>query len=65
MAILQENKLMKTPEAVIAFEEALTELAHNRNPDNLPQYDLVFDDHCQQPEVMFGLIHFIESFEID
>lgn len=65
LEILQENKLMETAEAVTAFEDALAELAENFRQEELPQYHLVLDDRCQHPEVMFGLIHFLESFEIE
>ncbi|WP_442948275.1 Imm30 family immunity protein [Nostoc sp.] len=30
-----------------------------------PTYSLVLNDQCQHPEVMFSLIHFLESFEIE
>ncbi|MGB3513645.1 MAG: Imm30 family immunity protein [Microcoleaceae cyanobacterium] len=26
---------------------------------------LIFDDKCQHPEVMFGLVHFLESIEVE
>jgi Immunity protein 30 len=30
----------------------------------LPSLHLILDDACQQPEVMFSLVHFLESFEV-
>lgn len=49
---------------IAAFENALTELA--QNPQNLwlPELHLVLDDRCQQQEVMWDLIHFLESFDM-
>ncbi|MEB3292957.1 MAG: Imm30 family immunity protein [Synechococcales bacterium] len=31
---------------------------------DLPSLHLVLDDACEQPDVMFGLVHFLESFEL-
>ncbi|WP_442867159.1 Imm30 family immunity protein [Aphanizomenon sp. CS-733/32] len=41
------------------------EIADNSDENNLPAYHLVLDDQCQQPEVMFSLIHFLESFDME
>jgi hypothetical protein len=64
IAILETNRLMRSPEEASAFEQALAELAQNPNPADLPQLHLILDDGCQQPEVMFSLIHFLESFDL-
>jgi len=62
--ILQANRLMRCAFEIAAFENALTELA--QNPENrwLPELHLVLDDRCQQQEVMWDLIHFLESFDM-
>lgn len=62
--ILQANRLMRCAFDIAAFENALTELA--QNPQNLwlPELHLVLDDRCQQQEVMWDLIHFLESFDM-
>lgn len=62
--ILEANRLMRSPEEAIAFEQALVELAKSPDPANLPELHLILDDACQQPEVMFSLIHFLESFDL-
>jgi Immunity protein 30 len=62
--ILEKNRLMRSPNEALAFEQALTTLAQNPNPTNLPQLHLVLDDACQQPEVMFSLVNFLESFAL-
>jgi hypothetical protein len=62
--ILAANKLMRDPEEVTAFENALAALAENFHQEDLPNLHLILDDRCEQPEVMFGLIHFLESFEV-
>lgn len=65
LAILRENRLMQTQQQVTDFENALAEIADNPDEQNLSAYHLVLDDQCQHPEVMFSLIHFLESFEIE
>ncbi|MFN6519295.1 MAG: Imm30 family immunity protein [Nostoc sp. CreGUA01] len=65
LAILRENRLMQTQQEVTDFENALAEIADNPDEQNLSAYHLVLDDRCQQPEVMFSLIHFLESFDIE
>lgn len=62
--ILAANKLMRSPTEVTAFEKALAELGENPNHEDLPNLHLILDDRCERPEVMFGLIHFLESFEM-
>jgi len=65
LATLQENRLMQTEEQVTNFENALAEIAENPDENNLSAYHLILDDQCQQPEVMFSLIHFLESFDME
>ncbi|HAZ44423.1 MAG TPA: hypothetical protein DDW76_06345 [Cyanobacteria bacterium UBA11369] len=64
ISILEANKLMRSPDEVTAFENALSELAKNPKPEYLPDLHLILDDRCEQPEVMFSLIHFLESFDL-
>lgn len=64
ISILQANRLMRSDEEVLAFEEALAELANNPKSEYLPELHLVLDDRCQHEEVMFSLIHFLESFAV-
>jgi len=63
--VLKQNRLMRTPTEVNEFEKALAEMIAHPNSEDLPEYHLILDDQCQQPEVMFGLIHFLESFEVE
>jgi Immunity protein 30 len=62
--ILEANKLMRSPDEVTAFENALASLADRPQDEDLPDLHLILDDRCEQPEVMFGLIHFLESFDV-
>lgn len=65
IARLHANRLLRSPEEVAAFEEALAALALERHPEWLGDLHLAFDDHCVHHEVMFGLVHFLESFDLD
>jgi len=65
ITILAANKLMRSAEEVTAFENALAEFAKHPESEHLPDLHLILDDRCQQPEVMFSLIHFLESFEME
>lgn len=62
--ILETNKLMRSPDEVTAFENALASLANYPQDEDLQNLHLILDDRCEQPEVMFGLIHFLESFDV-
>ncbi|MCC3408511.1 MAG: hypothetical protein JGK17_23585 [Microcoleus sp. PH2017_10_PVI_O_A] len=62
--ILEANKFMRSPDEVTAFENALASLANHPQNEDLPDLHLILDDRCEQPEVMFGLIHFLESFDV-
>jgi hypothetical protein len=64
ISILEANKLMRSPDEVTAFENALASLANHPKNEDLPGLHLILDDRCEQPEVMFGLIHFLESFDV-
>ncbi len=64
ISILERNKLMRSPDEVTAFENALASLANYPQNEDLPDLHLILDDRCEQPEVMFGLIHFLESFDM-
>ncbi|MGK7962598.1 Imm30 family immunity protein [Crocosphaera sp.] len=61
---LKENCLMKNPEEVITFEETLEKIAENPHNEYLKDLHLILDDNCERPDVMFGLVHFLESFEL-
>lgn len=63
---LQQNRLLQSPEEITIFEETLSQLIeHPPGNDFLPRLHLTLDDRCQQPEIMFGLVHFLESFDIE
>ncbi len=62
--ILRENRLMKTSEEARVFEEVLEAIAEHPDEKYLQELHLVLDDECEHHEVMFGLVHFLESFDM-
>ncbi|MDJ0552973.1 MAG: Imm30 family immunity protein [Microcoleaceae cyanobacterium MO_207.B10] len=62
--ILQENRLMKTPQEINIFEDTLEKIAQHPNNENLKDLHLILDDNCEHPEIMFSLVHFLEDFEL-
>jgi hypothetical protein len=61
---LEANRLLRSPDEVALFEQTLERLAQNPDSADLPSLHLILDDACEQPEVMFSLVHFLESFEV-
>jgi hypothetical protein len=62
--VLEANRLLRSPDEVALFEQTLEKLAQNPDPADLPSLHLILDDTCEQSEVMFNLVHFLESFEV-
>ena len=63
---LQQNRLLQSPEEIAVFEETLSCLIeYPPENDYLPQLHLILDDRCQEPDIMFGLVHFLESFDVE
>ena len=60
---MNANRFMRSRAEVVAFEDAMAELAKNLKNEYLPELHLVLDDECEHHEVMYGLIHFLESFD--
>ncbi|BAZ14033.1 hypothetical protein NIES4071_58730 [Calothrix sp. NIES-4071] len=63
ISTLKASKLMHSREEVLAFDNALTKLAENTADVDLEELHLVLDDNCEHKEVMWGLVHFLESFD--
>lgn len=61
---LKFNRLLRSPSEVSAFEAALAALSKTPNDDLLPALHLVLDDNSLHHEVMFGLVHYLESFDV-
>ncbi|BAU13445.1 hypothetical protein LEP3755_39840 [Leptolyngbya sp. NIES-3755] len=62
--LLEANRLMRSTDEVACFEQTLEQLAQYPDAADLPRLHLIFDDACEHPEVMFSLVHFLESFDV-
>jgi len=63
--VLQENRHLINEDEVAKFDSTLAELPE-QSEDNVAYVTQLFDvfvDDCDQPEVMWGLLHFVESFD--
>lgn len=67
IAALLANARLGTPEQVAAFDRALHGLVQDRSltPPDLSALFTVFDDACENEEVMFGLVHLVEDFALE
>lgn len=61
---MDANKFMRSRAEVVAFEEAMAELAKHPKNEDLRSLHLVLDDQCEHHEVMYGLIHFLDYFDL-
>jgi hypothetical protein len=61
--IMKANRFMRSRAEVVAFDEAMAHLAKHPKNEYLPELHLILDDECEHHEVMYGLIHFLESFD--
>lgn len=62
---LLQSRKMKTPAEVEAFDEARYALASTGDPAVLEDLFAAFDDSTEQNEVMWGLVHDVESFGLE
>ncbi|TDX53269.1 Imm30 family immunity protein [Orenia marismortui] len=60
---LKDNRLLSDKEEIINFEEAMDNILNVEELTLISDLILGFDDNTQDDEVMFGLIHAIESFD--
>lgn len=61
--ILNENRLLRTNEEIEKFECAIENILSNKNYKDIKYLCTGFDDNTEDDEVMFGLIHAIESYD--
>jgi Immunity protein 30 len=62
--VLQQNKHLRSKAEVLAFDNALQALAQSQQDEDLSDLLAVFTDECQHHEVMYGLVHCVESFDM-
>ncbi len=63
--ILEKHKSLNTYEDVQEFEKAIGMICDYKDPDCIGILMGFLDDDCPYPEVMYTIIHGIESFEIE
>ncbi|WP_458121871.1 Imm30 family immunity protein [Paenibacillus sp. Z6-24] len=61
---LYQIRLLETQEECEEFDQLLEILDNEQNFD-LKDLFMVFDENTLEEEVMFGLVHFVESFEAE
>jgi L-rhamnose mutarotase len=59
---LKKYAKMAFEEDVKLFDQTVYELADTKDPEVLNRLIDVFDDECEFPEVMYSLVHAIESY---
>lgn len=65
IARLYENRLLRTELECEQFDLALEGLAGDTEDVVIHQIFKVFDDDTEQEEVMFSLVHFVESLQME
>lgn len=65
VARLYDNRLLRTELECEAFDLALEGLAGDMEDAVIQQIFKVFDDDTEQEEIMFGLVHFLESYQME
>ncbi|WP_052732400.1 Imm30 family immunity protein [Hymenobacter terrenus] len=60
---LRDNRRMEADEQLTIFEEVLDQIAEDEDITNIPALCQGFDDDTDHSEVMWGLIHLIESYD--
>lgn len=60
---LKNNRLVRSREEFINFEEGIAALADVRDSKIIVELCKCFDDNTEDEEVMFGLVHLIEDFD--
>lgn len=65
IARLYENRLLRTELECEQFDLALEGLAGDTEDVVIHQIFKVFDDDTEQEEIMFSLVHFVESLQME
>jgi len=63
VATLRANRDLATPDQVKAWDQAIAQFPVD--PSFLRELHLVFTDATQNEEVMFGLVHVLEDYDMD
>lgn len=65
VAKLHDVRKMESPEDIELFEDLVWGLSQTQKPEVLEKLLDVFDDDCPFPEVMYNLVHAIETYPVD
>ncbi|WP_175406475.1 Imm30 family immunity protein [Bacillus sp. FJAT-27264] len=65
IATLYENRLLRTELECERFDRALEGLAGDTEDRIIHEIFKVFDDETEQEEIMFSLVHFVESYQTE
>lgn len=60
---LYNSRLLKTTEEIETFEGAIEKIVNLQDAKLISKLCRCFDDKCENVEVMYGLVHAIETFE--
>ena len=65
LAVLRKNRMLASTDEARRFDAALAKLSEDPQSVDLPSLFRVFTDQCELHEVMWGLLHFVESFGME
>ncbi|MEC3606268.1 MULTISPECIES: Imm30 family immunity protein [Bacillus] len=60
---LRDNRLLRNSDEINEFESAIANIVELEDADHIEYLCQGFDDSTEEDEVMFGLIHAIESYD--
>ncbi len=60
---LIKNKMLKNPREIRQFEQCIADILNMNKVEHIQNLCSGFDDATEHDEVMFGLVHAIESYE--
>jgi hypothetical protein len=60
---LIENRLLRNQEEILSFEQTISSILNKKDLNHIRNLCLGFHDATEHDEVMFGLIHAIESYD--
>lgn len=61
--ILIDNRFLRNQQEIFDFENALSSILNMKDLNHIENLCMGFDDETENDEVMFGLIHAIESYD--
>jgi hypothetical protein len=62
---LLNSRKLRSKEDVYSFDHALSAIGNDINDEDIQKLYEVFDDNAYYQEVMWGLVHYIESLDVE